>query len=115
MKSVGNTFIDTRLSATPPVTYDLPASGGTPQAIDPTGEKVAFLSLYVAADFYATWTKEGATAAATALASDATRAKWPSGHYDIPVAGNHDQVLYLKSQAVGATTDGIVVAFVEAS
>jgi len=115
MKSIGNVNIDTRLSKTPPVTYDLPGSGGTPQAIDLTNEKAAFLSLCLESDSYITWTNAGATAAATALGSDATRAKWPAGLYDIPIAGNYDQVMYVKSQAVSATTDGIIVAFVDAN
>lgn len=114
MKSVGNVLASPRISSTPPATVDLPASSGTPVEIDATGEKVAFLTVYSHADFYFTWTKDGASTGATYLGSDGTRGKLPAGKWTFPCAGNLDQKFYIKSQAASATTDGLIIMLEEA-
>jgi len=113
MKSAGNNFI-LKLSKTPPVTVDLPASGGVPEKIVLTGEMTASVTLYIAADCF--WTvAENDADGATRLSNDATRFKMPSGFLQIDISGCHDYNLYVKSQAVGATVDGIAYAYSEFS
>ena len=111
MKSAGNSFI-LKLSETPPVTVDLPGSGGVPAKIETTGEMVAVANIYVAADFYMTIAKTDAVGA-TRITSDTTRGKFPAGFYNFEVSALHEDNIYIVSQAVGATTDGIAYCLSE--
>lgn len=95
-----------KMSSTPPVTVDLPASGGTPAEIDLTGEMTTQVSLNVEDDFYWT-TAENATDGASNLGSDATRGKLPSGQHIFYCSANYSYKLYIKSQSASATTSGL--------
>jgi len=114
MKSICSVLKAPRVSSTPPKTVDLPASSGTPVEIDATGERVAYLTVYSAADFYFTWTSVSAADGATKLGDGATRGKLPAGKWSFPCAGNYDQKFYIKSQVASATTDGLVIMLEEA-
>ena len=110
MKSAGNLFT-LKLSKIPPVTVDLPATGGTPVKIDITQEMVASVTIQIDGDSYWTVAEDDATGAAN-LGSDATRFKMDAGILQVDVSGCHDYYLYIKSQAA-AVTDGISYAFSE--
>lgn len=113
MKSISNVQNTPKVSSTPPKTVDLPASSGTPVEIDTTGEKVAFVTIYAAADFYFTWATATATGA-TRLGSDDTRGKLPAGKWTFPCSANLSEMFYVKSQAASATADGLVIMLEEA-
>lgn len=92
-------------------TIDLPVSSGTAAEIDVTGEMNAQITVYVAAEFY--WSlADDATAAATRIASDATRMYLPSGLYSFPLIGV-TQKLYIRAKG-SAVTDGISYCITEA-
>jgi|SRR3972149_2916350 len=111
MKSAGNNFV-TKLSKTPPKTVDLPAIASTPVEIDLGGVMNAILNINVASDFIWT-TAETAAVGLSRIAAVETAGYFPAGFWQFNISANHDDKFYIRSQAAGATTNGISYSFSE--
>lgn len=107
MKSIGNGY-EQKLSDTPPVTTDLPATGSTAYEIDLTGDMTANVSIRVGGEAHAT-SAISATQAATNF-SDGNYFVLDEGRHNFGCAGNHNLKLYVKS-ASSAITGGLSVWF----
>lgn len=112
MKAAGYPYF-TKLSTTPPVTTDIPASSSSPLEISLQGEMVSTVNIRIDTDCY--WTiADTAASGLSRIGSDGTRGKIAPGWYNFDCSGNHAQNLYIRSQA-SASASGISYSYSEFS